>query len=66
MCGVFSAFRMLTDDGTIVWHYFEILHRAIYAFPNGLSKAHRLYYIESTSLAVYFKAEDSMRAIAAK
>ena len=66
MRSVFSAFRMLADDGIIVWHYFEILHRDIYAFLNGLSKDHGRYYIENTSLAVYFKAEDSMRSIATK
>lgn len=60
-----NAFRMLADDGIIVWHDFDILHRDIYAFLNGLSKDHRLYYIENTSLAVYFKAEDSKPATAA-
>lgn len=33
-----NAFRMLADDGTIVWHDFDILHRDIYALPQRVVK----------------------------
>lgn len=50
-----NAMNCLSANGIIIWHDFNIQHRDIYNFLMKLSKKHKLFWIENTRLAVYFK-----------
>lgn len=49
-----NAFRMLSDNGVIIWHDFDyIIHRDVFKYLNQLVKTHRIYSIPNTRFAIY-------------
>ena len=52
-----NAMKLLGERGVIVWHDYNIQHRDVRYYLKQLSKTVKLYHIEGTRLAVYFKPE---------
>jgi predicted O-methyltransferase YrrM len=51
-----NAFKMLSDQGVIVWHDFDyIIHKEIFAYLNSLSKQYPIYSVPHTRFAIYGK-----------
>ena len=51
-----NAFKMLSDQGVIVWHDFDyIIHKDIFSYLNDLSKEYRIYSMPHTRFAIYGK-----------
>ena len=49
-----NAFKMLTDNGVIIWHDFDfIIHRDVFRYLNQLVKTHKIYSIPNTRFAIY-------------
>jgi hypothetical protein len=43
---------MLSPDGVLVWHDFDILHSDVFKYINLLAMEHVIYHIPSTSFAL--------------
>jgi len=50
-----NAMSCLSENGIIIWHDFNIQHKDIYEFLMKFSRKNKLFWIENTRLAVYFK-----------
>lgn len=51
-----NAFRMLSQDGVIIWHDFDyIIHKDVFKYLNKLSQEREIYSITNTRFAVYGK-----------
>jgi len=51
-----NAFKMLSDQGIIVWHDFDyIIHQDVFFYLNALSKKYPIYYVPHTRFAIYGK-----------
>jgi len=51
-----NAFKMLTDQGVIVWHDFDyIIHKDVFTYLNDLAKQYPIYSVPHTRFAIYGK-----------
>lgn len=51
-----NAFKMLSDQGVIVWHDFDyIIHQDIFFYLNNLAKQYPIYFVPHTRFAIYGK-----------
>jgi predicted O-methyltransferase YrrM len=51
-----NAFKMLSDNGVIVWHDFDfIVHKDVFTYLNQLSKECPIYSVPHTRFAIYGK-----------
>ncbi len=51
-----NAYKMLSDQGVIVWHDFDyIIHKEVFFYLNDLAKDYPIYSVPHTRFAIYGK-----------
>jgi hypothetical protein len=51
-----AASRMLSENGTIVWHDYNPKHEHVVAYLNSVASERKLFFIKNTRLVVYSRA----------
>ncbi len=56
-----NAFKMLTPNGLIIWHDFNLAHPGVYKYLTELSKSKTIYSIKNTALVIYSQRDNDLR-----
>lgn len=51
-----NAMKMLSPEGVLIWHDYNVQHRDIYRFLNELARRHSLLHVRETRMVIMMKA----------
>ncbi|MCR4336539.1 MAG: class I SAM-dependent methyltransferase, partial [Candidatus Omnitrophica bacterium] len=50
-----NALKMISEQGIILWHDYDFIHPYVFQLINEQAKNIKIYFIERTRWAIYFK-----------